>query len=129
MARHHNRGISVTTGKKLKPGEPGTKKLLSEYGERLLCVRYRYDTEKKRRIKTIELIIAEEPWQPSSRRIPANKIIHVRVKYGEVELGRQVRAAGGTWNRAKRVWELPYGEVLRLGLTERIIHEQYHGEE
>ena len=94
-----------------------------------MCVRYRYDTEKKRRIKTIELIIAEEPWQPSSRKIPANKIIHVRVKYGEVELGRQVRAAGGTWNRTKRVWELPYGEVLKLGLTERIIHEQRQSEE
>ena len=27
--------------KKLKPGQPGTKKLVEEYGSRLLCVRYR----------------------------------------------------------------------------------------
>ena len=79
----------------------------------MLCVRYRYDPEKKRRIKTIELIIAEAPWQPVSKRIPTNKIMQIRVKYGEVDLGRRVRAAGGMWNRAKQVWELPYREVLR----------------
>lgn len=28
---------------KLKPGQNGTKKLLTRYGERLVCVRYRCD--------------------------------------------------------------------------------------
>jgi hypothetical protein len=121
--------MMVNTGKKLKPGEPGTKKLVLEYGEKLLCVRYRYDAQRKRRMKTIELIIAEEPWQPSSRKIPSNKIMRIRVKYGEVDVGKQVRAAGGTWNRAKQVWELPYGEVRRLGLMERIVDERGHSQE
>lgn len=30
---------------KLKPGQNGTKKHLARYGERLVCVRYRYDVE------------------------------------------------------------------------------------
>ncbi|MFC1853877.1 hypothetical protein ACFL27_27145 [candidate division CSSED10-310 bacterium] len=31
----------------LKPGQKGTKNLLSQYGDRLLCVRYRYDKKIK----------------------------------------------------------------------------------
>jgi len=27
----------------LKPGQQGTRRLLEEYGDRLVCVRYRYD--------------------------------------------------------------------------------------
>ena len=30
----------------LKPGQRGTKKLCAEYGERLVCVRYRYDEKR-----------------------------------------------------------------------------------
>ena len=85
--------------------------------------------EKKRRIKTVELIVAEIPWQPALKRTPANKIMQIRVKYGEVELGKRVRAAGGIWNRANKVWELPYRRVLRLGLTERIVNKQGQAEE
>lgn len=29
--------------KKLKPGQDGTKSLVRQYGEQLICVRYRYD--------------------------------------------------------------------------------------
>ena len=30
----------------LKPGQRGTKKLGAKYGDRLLCVRYRYDEKR-----------------------------------------------------------------------------------
>ena len=113
-ARH---ALTITR-KKLKPGQAGTKKLLVEYGENLVCVRYRYDSASKRRIKTVELIIAEAPWEPKAPEIPLNKIMHLRIKYGEVALQKQVRAAGGKWNREQQAWELPYQEVLRLGLVE-----------
>jgi hypothetical protein len=33
----------------LKPGQKGTKQLLAQYGARLVCVRYRYDAEQKKR--------------------------------------------------------------------------------
>jgi hypothetical protein len=35
----------MITRLKLKPGQKGTKKLLAEHGEALVCVRYRYDKE------------------------------------------------------------------------------------
>ena len=43
----------------LKPGQKGTKQLLAQYGDRLICVRYRYDAQRKKRFKTVELLVAE----------------------------------------------------------------------
>jgi hypothetical protein len=95
---------------------------LAEYGDKLVCVRYRYDAANTSRIKTVELIIEETPWEPKPAKIPVNEIMHLRIKYGEVALGKLVKAAGGIWNREARVWELPYPQVLRLGLAARIVN-------
>lgn len=48
----------------LHPGQDGTRKLMEKYGERLLYVRYWYDPEWKRRIKTVELVEEEVLWLP-----------------------------------------------------------------
>src|SRR5262245_55465383 len=112
--------MEMRTGKTLKPGTPGTKKLLEKYGESLVCVRYRYDVENRRRVKTIELIIDEAFWQPRPKKIPTSKIMNIRLKYDEIELRKQIIAAGGRWNAKKQLWELPYCEVSRLGLADRI---------
>jgi len=47
--------------KTLRPGDSGTKKLTERFGDRLVCVRYRKDGDKKRRYTTIELIVDEGP--------------------------------------------------------------------
>jgi hypothetical protein len=47
----------VITRLKLKPGQKGTKALVEQYGDALVCVRYRYDEASRTRIKTVELII------------------------------------------------------------------------
>lgn len=43
-----------------KPGDKGTQASVQKYGERLVCIRYRYDPARKKRFKTVELIIAEQ---------------------------------------------------------------------
>ncbi|HKJ04702.1 MAG TPA: hypothetical protein VJ974_03815 [Geopsychrobacteraceae bacterium] len=48
----------------LSPGSKGTKKLTEQYGDQLVCVRYRYDATKQRRYKTVELIVDEQEWIP-----------------------------------------------------------------
>jgi hypothetical protein len=58
--------------KKLKPGQDGTKSLLDKYGERLICVRYRYDEERGLRHKTVELIVDSTPWKPQIPDIPGH---------------------------------------------------------
>lgn len=113
--------MSIITRKTLLSGQPGTKKWTAKYGRNLICVRYKYDTVRKVKIKTVELKVAEEPWEINSKRIPANKIVGIRVEYGEVQLGKTVRRAGGSWNRTRKLWEMKYQDVINLGLTDRMI--------
>ncbi len=111
------------TVKKVLPGQPGTKKLMKKYGEQLVCLRYKYDSKRGHKLKTVELVIEEMPWHKSPRKIPANKNVFLTVAYGEIHLGRLVRHAGGKWQKDKTLWELPYGEAAALGLEERIVSE------
>src|SRR4030042_5648859 len=100
----------MKTKRKLMPGQPGTKKLLERYGKDLVCVRYRYDLERKKKIKTVEIIIEERSWEYDPGKTPLNKIVTVQINYGEINLSRAVKAAGGKWNKEKKVWQLPYKE-------------------
>ena len=54
----------MRTRLRLEPGQKGTKQLLAQYGDRLICVRYRYDPKRKKRLKTVELLVAERDWEP-----------------------------------------------------------------
>ena len=108
----------------LSPGKAGTKSLLKRFGDELICVRYRYNAEKEECVKTIELVVDRKPWKPYEKRmVPAHKIMPLRVKYGEIHIGRLIRQAGGVWNRARKVWELRYDQIQALGLTDRIIED------
>jgi len=52
-----------------------------------------------------------------------NKIMQLKVKHGEINMGKLIRVAGGRWNRKEKVWELPDSEVLALGLEDRIVQK------
>ncbi|MBL8202938.1 MAG: hypothetical protein JNM09_01820 [Blastocatellia bacterium] len=111
---------AMLMSKKLNPGQPGTKRLVSQYGARLVCVRYRYDGVQGKRFKTVELILEEAVWQPPVRAFQEDELIAVRVELAEVDWRQRVKRAGGKWNPARKLWELPFGQVRKLGLTERI---------
>ena len=100
----------------LAPGQNGTKKLLSRYGERLVCVRYRYDEQSKKRLKTVELIVDEMPWtgQP-------DPLVTIRLEPHEHEVRRRVKAAGGRWDPDRKLWSLRLSEVRRLRLQNRLV--------
>jgi hypothetical protein len=101
----------------LAPGQKGTKKFLDRYGEQLVCVRYRYDEQRRKRFTTIEIIVEESAWSPPEK--PA--IVGLRVELQETELQRRVKQAGGKWNSTKRVWEIHYDQAVALGLKQRIV--------
>ena len=107
----------------LKPGQKGTKQLLAQYGDRLICVRYRYDAQQKKRFKTVELLVAERDWQPPRPRFAHNQIVALRVTFADVAVRHRVKQAGGTWNPERRVWQLRYDRVAALGLNSRIVDE------
>lgn len=100
--------------KKLSPKTPGAKRYASQYGETLVCVRYREDPHGKRRLTTVELIVDERPLP-----VPAG----VRIAYGETELRRQVKAAAGIWDAERKLWRLPKTTIRKLKLEHRVVPE------
>lgn len=112
----------------LKPGQTGTKHLVEQYGDQLICVRYRYDKVKRKRYKTIELIIDEQAWLEGYRMpphvVPRHEPIGpvlVKINYHEVKLRNAAKEAGGQWCPKEIAWKLPYDRVIALGLDQRIL--------
>lgn len=111
----------------LKPGQRGTKRLCAKYGNSLVRVRYRYDEIRKKRYKTVELIVDETDWEPREQRKEKSDtgkkeetIVGVRVGPSEGRLQQKIRKAGGVWNRQIRLWEIGYETALQIGMEERI---------
>ncbi len=94
---------------------------MAKYGERLVCVRYRYDAQKRRRFKTVELIVAASDWSPRGRPVEGGEVVSLRVEWRELDLRRRVKTAGGTWDPEGRVWRLALGRVKELGLESRLV--------
>ena len=92
------------------------KQLLAQYGDRLICVRYRYDAQPK-------LLVAECDWEPPRPRFADDQIVGLRVAFADVAVRDRVKQAGGTWNPERRVWQLRYDRVVELGLNSRIVDE------
>ena len=105
-----------------RPGQGGTKKLVQRFGERLVCVRYRYDEEKRCRHKTVELIMESVPWDPSARRPRRQdeEMIAVRIGYPESELRERAKRLGALWRPAHKLWEITWRDAKRLGIADRI---------
>jgi len=111
----------------LKPGQNGTKRLTEKYGDRLVCVRYKYDDGSRKRFTTVELIEEESDWaiKPSlptkEHSHPTSQRIAVQVDYWDTELREKVKAAGGIWRPRQKLWEMRYEDVVALGLESRVI--------
>lgn len=101
--------------KKLSPTQPGAIKLARKYGDALLCVRYRNDASGTYRLTTVELVVDRAMIQTRS-----DRIVGVRIGYGEKSLQSVARASGATWDAKAKVWRMPHRIATRLGLLERV---------
>jgi hypothetical protein len=104
----------------LKPGQPGTKKLMKAYGDRLVCVRYRYDPVRQKRLKTVELIVDETDWG-TTKDIPDSAVVGIRVGLDEKILQGKVKSAAGRWDAKDRLWYIRFIDAVKLGLKDRIV--------
>ena len=88
----------------LRPATNGTKALLRQYGDRLVCVRYRYDKKKHKRYSTAEIIIDEKDWHPGVISRP-DKVVLLRAI---AEVGRNTN--GRCWITEVNwpLWEGPH---------------------
>ena len=107
--------LEAPVGAHMAPGAKGTRKLAREYGARLVCVRYRYDEIRRKRIKTIEVVVEEVPWTP-----PKREIVLIAVNSWETALHARLRKAGGRWAGDGPFWRVRYDRIVKMGLTKRI---------
>jgi hypothetical protein len=105
----------------LKPGQKGTKRLVEQYGDALLCVRYRYDEKRSMRMKTVEIVVEERPFAPS--RFKDGDIVSVSVHFDEMELREQLRTLRARWDSQAKLWFVPYRLIRGTPLEARIIAE------
>lgn len=116
----------MDVGKVLKPGDKGTKRLQQVYGDKLICVRYRYDKKQRKRLTTAEIIIEEKSWVHSPRFNPEqasgkNEFVLIRVFFSEEDIRGKIKSHGGRWKPEQKAWALDYQTVEKLGLQHRII--------
>jgi hypothetical protein len=102
----------------LKPGQDGTKRLVAQYGDRLLCVRYRFDATRGVKVKTVELIVDERPL--TAPRFRDDDLVPVRVGYGETALREQLHTLRARWDGELKLWYVRYGRIKGTPLEERL---------
>lgn len=109
----------------LRPGQNGTRKLVERYGDRLVRVRYLYDSKTGRRLKTVELIVDAIAWKPRPRKLRRrdDEIVAVRIAWDEKDLRERARRLGGVWRPAQRLWEITWGDAKRLGISDRVVQD------
>ena len=105
----------------LKLGQNGTKRLVSEYGDKLLCVRYRYDEVHGVKLKTVEIIVDEKPVR--TPRFKDNDLVPVHVAYGETELRQQLRMLQARWDAERKLWYVRFGLIRGTVLEERLAEQ------
>ena len=117
----------------LKPGKRGTKALVNEYGSQLICVRYRYDYIKKKKYKTVELVVKEEFWEPVlphpdeerpkvvDKGYSQDSRVKIRIDFNETTLQKKIKSYGGLWSRKEQVWFVDESVVREAGLGHRIV--------
>jgi len=101
--------------------------LAQQFGNALVCVRYRLDSFNHRRLTTVELVVdtvAIRPPPPHLRQlgpVETNASVHVKVAYEETALRERIKANGGRWRPKQKVWELPRSAMRRLKLDSRVV--------
>lgn len=108
----------------LFPGQKGTKRLVEQYGDALLCVRYRTDEKRGLRLKTVELIVGEKPLRTGSK-YQDEEMVNLIVAYGETILRDQLKSLGGRWNPKDKLWQVEFGAIRGIPeLVERIVQPE-----
>lgn len=107
--------------KTMRPGEKGTARFVRDWGERLVCVRYRFDAKGRVRYTTVEIMTSElRPWTPPKRSSP-DALVYLKVDPNDWKAIRKLREARVWWDRERGLWRTRYDVADRLRLKSRIV--------
>ena len=104
--------------KRILPASRGAPKLAQQFGDALVCVRHRSDDKGEFRYTTVELLVETARVRPR-----IDRIVGLRIAFGDQSLQAMVRAAGGTWDNKAKLWRIPRRVAGTLKPTDRIAEE------
>ncbi len=108
--------------RKIDAGRPGTKRYQRQFGDALVCVRYRHDPITAKRYTTVEIVVDERqlpnPVQPQG--VGKQETVAVRIEFGETDLRQRAKQSGGRWDASRKVWLMPFQVAQQLGLQGRV---------
>lgn len=105
--------------KTMQPGERGAVRLLRDYGDQLVCVRYRTSGNGDERLTTVELVIDR-----TVIRKRGDQIVAFKIRDHETRLRREALKRGAWFDATTGLWNLARHDVLSLGLRHRIAMPQ-----
>ncbi len=74
----------------------GNEEATERYGDALVCVRFRYDTELKQRLKTAELFVEKTDWTPPPMKYATDDLVPLRIEGYEKELRAKAKCSWWT---------------------------------
>jgi hypothetical protein len=101
----------------LKPGQPGTKRLVEKYGEPCCAS---VSSMIVNRGSAVELIVERTAWTPPPSRYAVDTLVPLRIEVADMPLRLQAKAAGGRWNPEKKLWFVKYGNISGTPLEKHI---------
>ena len=113
--------------KSISPGQPGSHRFVTQWGEQLLKVRYRRDDERALILTTIELVVDARKAHDTALNqqqvlaLRKREVVAVRIDYSETTLRQQVKARGAQWSRSLKLWLMHRGTASELALNKRIV--------
>lgn len=109
--------------KTIMAGQSGSKRWQTQFGDALLCVRYREDLATRRRYTTIEIVVDERDMPPPQPRYAPTDTVAIRIALEEGELRGKVKAVGGQWDHKAKLWRVMYAQIQALALESRIVRD------
>ena len=138
-----DKGNYMDVVRTITPGKRGSIRYLKEWGDQLVAVRYRKNTETNQMLTTIEIVVDQRPILPnvkSSKRflkpqphaetppytdaqspVNAQEYVALKIYYKEIEYRNLIKSTGGAWSKKMKMWVTHRNTVERIGLVDRIV--------
>lgn len=117
-----NPAVQAGIRMKLSAGHPGSRRYHQQFGDALVCVRYRIHPQTAKRYTTVEIVVDERqfPTPAQANSLGMDEIVAVGISIQETRLWNKVQQAGARWDDGRQAWLLPLRMAQHLGLHGRV---------
>lgn len=106
----------LRVARRIAPNRDGSKKFTLRYGEQLVCVRHRLNSDGTVRFTTVELLVEQTPVIPTGTRLVA-----IRLQPDDRTTRSLLLSCGAKWDKSRKVWLVPRKLAMTFGLLDRVV--------